>query len=248
MENRQPQSVWTATAEVEFLLVLCSCSNTLERLGKERLGKVQTGTVRYGESVWVTCTIGSSPCHLLFRFSRAPLHFAVSLIGLGNRLARPAKAPLRAQPKSALLNQRSPHHPPTTRPENPSCRRLLTERLPVPQNGTPLRPHRDPISKSRIGFILRIRVSFPCPLVFRSFATIVLVLAVVWPGRIPFPVRFFDDTALGESNRGPPVGATACLPESPSWPGSRLPTASPQQHWRQHRQYRQHRRQHEPAC
>lgn len=163
MKNRQPQSVWTATAEVEFLLVLCSCS-TLEWPGKERLGKVQTGTVRYGESVWVTCTIGSSPCHLLFRFSRAQLHFAVSLIGLGNRLARPAKAPSRAQPKSALLNQRSPHHPPTTRPENPSCRRLLTERLPVPQNGTPLRPHRDPISKSRIGFILRIRVSFSLPL------------------------------------------------------------------------------------
>lgn len=65
------------------------------------------------------------------------LHFAVSL-SLG--WAPSGQGPPPAQPKSALLNQRSPHRPPTTRPENPSCRRLLTERLPVPQNGTPLRP------------------------------------------------------------------------------------------------------------
>lgn len=69
--------------------------------------------------------------------SAGQLHFAVSL-SLG--WAPSGQGPPLAQPKSALLNQRSPHRPPTTRPENPSCRRLLTERLPVPQNGTPLRP------------------------------------------------------------------------------------------------------------
>lgn len=191
MKNRQPQSVWTATAEVEFLLVLCSCS-TLEWLGKERLGKVQTGTVRYGESVWVTCTVGSSPCHLLFRFSRAQLHFAVSLIGLGNRLARPAKAPSRAQPKSALLDQRSPHHPPTTRPENPSCRRLLTERLPVPQNGTPLRPHRDPISSHVLALFSGSGSLFPAPWSFDHLPP--SSSSSRWSGPAESPFRFASST------------------------------------------------------
>lgn len=139
-------------------------------------------------------------------FQPAQLHFAVSLIGLGNRLARPAKAPLAPSPNQLSLNQRSPHHPPTTRPENPSCRRLLTERLPVPQNGTPLRPHRDPISSHVLALFSGSGSLFPAPWSFDHLPP--SSSSSRWSGPAESPFRFaskrFEDTALGESNRGPP--------------------------------------------
>lgn len=165
-------------------------------LGKTRLAKAQTGTVRNCTvGSLVTCQNSSNPCHLS-SVSARQVHFAVSLGWAPSGQGGPPP-----KPKSALLNQRSPHHPPSTRPENPSCRRLHTERLPVPQNGAPLRP-----------IVIRYQVTYwlysPDQGLFSPASWSFDHLppsssSSRWSGPAESPFRSLRGHRLGESTRGP---------------------------------------------
>ena len=162
----------------------------------------------------VTCELSSDPCHLLFRFSRAaPLCRIIHHSSLGWAPSGQGTPSPSAQISSPRPTVTPNTHPPLV-PRTPAAVDFLTERLPVPQNGTPLRPI---VIRYQVHVLALFSGSgslFPsAPWSFLDhLPPSSPFLAVVWPGRTPRrdgrPLRH----RLGRvESRGPPVGATASL-------------------------------------
>lgn len=126
-------------------------------------GTASQGTereVRYGTVVpgWSR----ASSAQAVFRFSRPAPLCRIIVIGLGSVRPRAPSRPAQISSPQPTVTP-SPTHHSSREPQLPSSSHGATA-------GTTKRytppTHRDPISSPRIGFILRIRVSFPCPLVF----------------------------------------------------------------------------------